>query len=745
MTLLAKPNKSLKEHLHEALEYAERYAPKNVDEDLYKAALIATAFHDLGKADRRFQRYMHGGIRAPSHAFLGLPVLKEILEFLEIKDPLASLITLAVAAHHSPMKSNLFFSIGNDLKFEIEAEDISEFQEIINSLLRTLGFSNDFVLNIDNLRTPKAVFEIAKRQILLRKDGLIQRNKLVYINGVLMQSDYYSSAGWEEEPFEYPNSIVETPYSYQKIAGEIQENLFITLPTGAGKTETALYWARNNFQSKLFYVLPTTTTINAMYTRLRQIFGKSFTSLYHSYVDLFIYLNRKHISRDDDDDTDYQNILFYKYFMYPVNVTTPDQLILALLNYKRYTLKNFSLYNSTIILDEIHSYDAGTFFLIKYMLKYLQQYNPKICIMSATFPKKFKEELDFLNAVDLLPDSEIKKIYKARQRTKPIYHDVSIFTAVDDIIKDFKDGKKVLIVLNTVKRSQDMFDTIRDTLDDNEKNRVILFHSRFTFRDKIKKECSIVPRKACSTGICKDIKPLKGPHILVATQIVEVSLNIDYDVMYTEASYFDSLVQRAGRVNRFSNHKKPCPVHIYVPVSNLPYEKNLLETTLNILENDITKISSEYDYIHLTNAFYDQVWDSMKDAEEDRYKRVWKHVSYIFSLDLSDQKAQELIRTRSGIINIPAYPYRYKDIIFDYNQRILELTAELKNQTKGKGKFVKSKFAELMDLIEEKKLYLVNVPLFYYYALEKEYTGEYFVNLEYSEEKGLLDEHDNMI
>lgn len=701
INLLAKPNKSLKSHLEETLRIAEKIWIG--DEKLKKYALIASAFHDIGKADKRFQEYIRNGKRAPPHPLLGLPILDNILNSLDIKEPYKSLVILAVASHHTPLHEKLYFDYSLNLKTEIEA--INELKAIIRGLLSTMGY--DVEINLNNLDLPRKILEIARKQIVGKYASKI-REDFVKIQGCLMYADYLASAEKEVEKFRFPSKYVDEEYYYQIKAMKLRGNVFITLPTGTGKTETALYWAKNNFKGCLFYVLPTATTINAMYKRLRKFFGES-VALYHSYADMFLF----------HEDENLENLLYYKYFLYPINVTTPDQLMLALMNYKKYTLKNFRILNSTIIIDEVHSYDPETFFLLKYLLKYLSR-NSNICVMSATFPEKFKEELSFLNARELMSKNEIEKIYSSKRRTKPVFIRDYLPNYIEDVLKDYKNGKSILVVLNTVKRAQEFYKNILEKFPEAEAD-IELFHSRYIVKHKWDKESKITQN---------------GVKILVATQVVEVSLDIDYDLLYTEASYPDSLIQRAGRVNRrglkiFAEHN----IKIFEPENYYPYK--FLETALNILENS-GKINSELEYLKLTNLFYDEIWAEIKKNEENRYKKIWKELSYIYSADLTDEQIQKLLKTRSGIISIPAIPYIYKDRIEKINTRIDDINVKLRKTRE------RSLERDRLKLIEEKKMYIVNVPIFYKDFIKLE-NRDYYVELEYDKRLGLTDKFDNMV
>jgi CRISPR-associated endonuclease/helicase Cas3 len=326
---------------------------------------------------------------------------------------------------------------------------------------------------------------------------------------------------------------------------------------------------------------------------------------------------------------------------------------------------------SLIILDEIHAYDAETFGLIKGLIKRLHKhYDARFCIMSATFPKVLKRELSFLNAKELIEDRKVLAAeYSKRRRTRIEHNESYVSQNLQELISYYEIGKKVLIVMNTVKRAQNIFRIIQKIFMDKHYSckDLMLIHGRFTFGDRSRLERRLTD---------KNIHP---PNILVATQIVEVSLDIDYDVMFTEACYPDSLVQRAGRINRGGNlgNKGEGLIRVFLPEgwyenkdrSSLPYDKELLSASILMIKDRAAKITSEYDYITLTDDFYNKNWKSSPEAEK-RYEEIWQELSYIYKADLSEEKMMDLLRTRSGMVNVTAYSRTHWDMIVDFEHKI---------------------------------------------------------------------------
>ena len=164
--------------------------------------------------------------------------------------------------------------------------------------------------------------------------------------------------------------------------------------------------------------------------------------------------------------------------------------------------------------------------------------------MSATLPtfikNLFKENLGILREIKMKRD-ELRKF--TRHEVNVV--DGNILNNLDMIRKDLYNGKRVLVVCNTVLRSQEVFEYLSDDV----KNSALL-HSRFMLKDREKIERS-----------------LDNLDLLVGTQAIEVSLDIDYDVLYSEPAPIDALVQRFGRVNRKGwKNNIIAPVNIFLRV-----------------------------------------------------------------------------------------------------------------------------------------------------------------------------------
>ena len=131
------------------------------------------------------------------------------------------------------------------------------------------------------------------------------------------------------------------------------------IPTGEGKTEASLLWAIHNLanqNSKIIYTLPTATTSNKLYERVTNIFDKKFSGLIHGSAK--IYLEKKYeLENGKVDDEFKSDFLLQKSFNKPITVSTIDGLLKYFINIGRFNIATKNFLNSTIIIDEVHSYD----------------------------------------------------------------------------------------------------------------------------------------------------------------------------------------------------------------------------------------------------------------------------------------------------------------------------------------------------------------------------------------------------
>jgi len=321
---------------------------------------------------------------------------------------------------------------------------------------------------------------------------------------------------------------------FQDECANTSGHIIAVAPTGSGKTEASLLWALNNLQDlgrgKLIYLLPTMVTANSIFERLEEYFGKGNVGLTHSTATFMF--------QDEDENTnEMRNVLFDKTFITPATVATIDQLLATGFNTGKWSLIEANAANSVIIIDEIHSYDYWTLGLVIESLKHFSEMGARFMLMSATLPKYLINLL-----METLPNAKVVRdetlLNSCRNRYKTF--DKYIDDAIPEIEQSVIDGNKTLVVVNNVAKCQELYENLGHL-------NPMCYHSKFILKDRMDKE-----------------KYIDDAQLLIATQVVEVSLDIDFDVMFTECAPPDAIAQRAGRVNR-RREKSDSYIWIYKP------------------------------------------------------------------------------------------------------------------------------------------------------------------------------------
>jgi CRISPR-associated endonuclease/helicase Cas3 len=354
---------------------------------------------------------------------------------------------------------------------------------------------------------------------------------------------------------------------FQANCGAATGHVVAIAPTGSGKTEASWLWALGQIERgharKVLVLLPTMVTSNSIHKRLCAFFEPKGhrVGLVHSTADL-IRSNSPDI--DEADRADVRVDLSETHLFLPVTVGTVDQLLVPLFHAGRWALKSLAAASSAVIIDEVHAYDPHTLGLITLMIRQLAPLGTRFMVMSATMPKslrdaieaELKSEAPDSPGVTIVEDSELLNSARNTWETRDI-------PLTRWLLPEDKNGNrvpspeflelwgsrndrgelfKILIVVNTVKRCQDLAKSLREFGFD-----LICYHSKFILDHRRDKERRIEDNP---------------PRLLIATQVVEVSLDIDYDLLLTECAPIDALVQRAGRVNR-SRRKVPGRVIIF--------------------------------------------------------------------------------------------------------------------------------------------------------------------------------------
>ena len=187
-------------------------------------------------------------------------------------------------------------------------------------------------------------------------------------------------------------------YDFQNKMREFVGNAFLSAPTGSGKTEASLLWAGTNQEigKRIFYVLPFTASINAMWKRLSSQFGDEKVGVLHGKAHYFIYQTIQEREYEDYDKAVKEakaiqglNKKIYR----PIKILTPFQILKTFFGVKGWEMMMAELAGGLFIFDEIHVYDAHTTALILKSIEKLSQIEAKFLFLSATFPKFLKDKI----------------------------------------------------------------------------------------------------------------------------------------------------------------------------------------------------------------------------------------------------------------------------------------------------------------------------------------------------------------
>ncbi len=637
MDIIAKKNKNsgkfqnLKDHTNMVLEEIFKnmddvkisgFCRSNewIDENRLKDLLFFSGyFHDIGKATVQFSNTINYGSKS-HHPFYSCSLLLNINDFIFPAQYDINMLLLSVLTHHTIFnKTSEFFTDIRDnpeYDFDFILPEAEEFfygykREYENFFGKKCPYDYEFKISSKKeiCSELNEINEIIK--LLDTYEMRIMRDYYSISSGILNISDWLASARFDGQNI---RTFFETMFTRDElisrlekkiIAGksfiprEFQETLsnhngsvVVEIPTGEGKTEGSFFWAVKNMKNKhsrIMYTLPTQTTSNKLFDRAEALF-KEHTGLIHGSSK--IYLQEKY----DNDEFEYRDIgnelSFISTFCKGITISTIDSLFKYFLNTGRYNIANNLYLNSVIIIDEVHSYDLKMMGFMNRFFKICKNHSVPVCVMSASIPNMIKRKLEIENYVHVKDESLFRK--KANRIFKK---ETPIEEAFEEIKTEFMKNKNILIVVNTVQKSKEIYEKLSSE-DFIGKENVMLYNSAFKKKDRVAKEGEIYDR----------LKNGKK-YILVATQVVEISLDIDFDIMFTENAPMDALIQRFGRVNRKKDPDRIGDIYIHKSIKSLPYPDTITELTWKYLKEGLYTIG---EYVDWLNLVYDKLSEDVE-------------------------------------------------------------------------------------------------------------------------------------
>lgn len=469
---------------------------------------------------------------------------------------------------------------------------------------------------------------------------------------------------------------------------------FLKAPTGWGKTKASfLYLLDKSSIKKCFFIFPTITAINNLHKDFKKLLGDKIAKYFYFY-DTEVY-------QTSEEREAQIRIFLSRYFLKPFIITTIDQLLLSFLQIGNYHTRRVMFRNSAIILDEVHLLNERMLYIFLYFLKlYWNNYNLHVLMMSATFSdalsQVIKESLTEDIRAEIVEINKLEKYKELRRIKFKLRLNEYIDSAIEEIAEKGK-TKRVLVITNTVESAV----LIKKKLEENYKDVVsILLHGRFMYYSRKSKEETI-----------EKFKKLSKPHVLISTQVCEVSLDVSYDYLYTELAPFPSLIQRFGRVNRYGKEINEFNVFIFKPMikdeKRYPYEKEKLDEAEECLEK-IENFENEWELIKAFNSVekIEKIRENLRKAEQDiNLSRFESVTGLFFPPDLNENEVKKILSYRED----------FTTLIIPYGDLIDGSQAE---KIRRKIDHLLTELNRREDLLYKLKLYaklkgfVVNVPFY---------------------------------
>uniref|UniRef100_A0A7C3MR81 CRISPR-associated helicase Cas3 n=1 Tax=Dictyoglomus thermophilum TaxID=14 RepID=A0A7C3MR81_DICTH len=695
----------------------ERYDPE-VFWDLLR---IAAIYHDLGKLNSLFQNKIRRLIgqeellsefeKEIPHNYLSPALLPKRYKEIYGIDNFFMLIFSIIYHHHREMNF--------DKKYLEEYLS----KEILNKL-DLIKWINELDPNFNENNVLGNKYTV----LLLRDSGKLKsiENKLEFIllKGLLYRLDHSSSAHVEVEKERIDNVEDKLVYyityvkksnlkGFQRKAKDLRDkSVLLTAPTGIGKTEFAINWMG---ETKSLYSLPLRVSVNAMYERFKNIFGEENIGILHGDIIYYDIDNLENLEREIKEHL--YRISLSRQMSYPIIICTADQIFTSFFRFPGYE-KVFSIFPyAKIIVDEPQAYTSESLAVIVEGLKKIHEMGGRFCLMSATvYP--------ILEVIfkDIAENIKVKDTDNKNHKIK-YYPEHAIEDLVNEIVFEFSKGKKVLVIVNTVKKAQQLYFSLKGQINDKS-NRVNLMHSRFIGIDRMNKEHKIFLDEKSSE-----------PCIWITTQIVEASLDIDFDILFTELAPVDALIQRMGRIYRKRKYLSDDPNIIISGSSNKPsgkgaiYDSKLVDETYNIFFDFDNKLINYDDKNYMVEHVY-----SMEILKNSNYYKKFLDYKRIMDIDYKVETRGEAEKIFRKISNVRAIPVE----IYDRNR---EKLVEIRDMIYSKN------IVKKLKGLRELQNYVVDIPLQVEMCSRNIFTtGEiegldlYIINLKYDKELGLIPE-----
>ncbi|CAG0904889.1 unnamed protein product, partial [Cyprideis torosa] len=485
----------------------------------------------------------------------------------------------------------------------------------------------------------------------------------------------------------------------------------VEAPTGSGKTEMALAYAWRllaaNHADSIVFAMPTQATANAMLQRLEKIATTLFEDkpnliLAHGHArfnDNFLKLKQTGKTVQENEEAwvqcnEWLGQSRKRIFLGQIGICTVDQVLVSVLPVKHRFVRGFGVGRSVLIVDEVHAYDAYMYGLLEAVLKAQHEVGASSILLSATLPQSLKNQLlatsgkaietaqthapypliswsdGKANHAFTLPDNEqppLRQVQVECHESEGLLPNAALRQRIIDAAEQ---GAQVAIICNLVDVAQQL---ARD-LQKLTALPVDIFHARYCLHDRQKKEDTVLKHYGAEG------KRASG-RILVATQVIEQSLDVDFDWLITQLCPVDLLFQRMGRLHRHERYRptgfESARCTVLLPTGNDYGTHGLIYGNTRVMWRTAQKLQTCPDQIIDFPAAYrdwiepvysEEAWGTEPEAVETGFtlfeeklaeKRILARQMLKWSEDVALMDDDENVRavTRDGEFNVSVIPY----------------------------------------------------------------------------------------
>ncbi|KAF1083732.1 CRISPR-associated endonuclease/helicase Cas3 [Sporotomaculum syntrophicum] len=713
----SQPGETIKEHtdlLLAGLQLLRKsYGHKiNAGERFWELLRTAALYHDFGKANVLFQnkmRKLRGEDTLPCslssrdeipHNFVSVA----LIPFNELgltKEEWRFLVE-AIGFHHERNTLPNSSAIQAYVQQTISRTTVEALFKHMGLPYRPEESSKRLLKLLEKDRKPKYDQDLHDKPEFFRQHVLLK--------GLLHRLDHAVSAhvavetGVEENTGEKTYRFLQGNFGKLQPAQEFamlhrDRNVIMAASTGTGKTEAALLWAG---EEKAFITLPLRVSLNAMYDRLREgaKIGLEHLGLLHS--GSLDYLTEKDLV---DGEETYQ---VSRQLSQKIMLTTIDQVLKFPFLYKGFEKELATFAYSKLVIDEIQAYDPNIAAMLIKALEMVVKIGGKFMIMTATLPKLYLETISSRGVI--LEDQWVYRSFPNDdlKRHRIHLHDSQIKDVTESIIDSGRQNK-VLVICNTVDRAiavyQQLKEQVKEQLEQGQLNKdvpVWLLHARFIKKHKLSLE-QRVTKFAESGWHQKDGEVETG--IWVTTQIVEASLDVDFDELYTEMCSLDSLFQRMGRCYRIRRYAGEEPnVHIFTANASgigTVYDKVIVQMSSDALQPLQNRIMLESEKMLMVERLY-----SKENLRNTSFLQKFNEAIIFFDNQLffetESREAQDMLR---NIRSREAIPWKFHD-------KVEKLIKQLGRETdKNRRRKCRQEIEKMSVPLNEKTLRIKDVAL----------------------------------